>query len=159
MKKLTAIVLILLAAALTGCQSAPQAAGPEATPGALVTPAGYGDITGTRWVLRSMTANGQTTQPTDPGIWLQFDDNYQVSGQATINRYFGAFRINDQGQIQWPAPLGYTRMAGNFNLLRQEIAYFKALPQTDRIRLDDSRLILANEPGTVELVYAPAETE
>lgn len=181
-KKYIFFVAIVAAGLLAGCQSpapeqtpsqapapretaivqpAPQetpAPQPDEVRGTLITADNLAQVTGQTWTLQSMTIGNRETQLTSPLPTLKLETDGAFAGQSFINRYFGSYQVDKQGRLQWPAPIGATRMAGPMDQLMKEIEYLKALPQTDRMTLDDdSRLVLRNETGAVRLVFAQAQ--
>jgi heat shock protein HslJ len=174
MEKMTGIILICMLGVVAGCQSEQAAPAPQAAPtpqtaapaprppqivleATRVTPDNFQQAAAAKWTLQSMTLDGETLDVPEPQPTLLLEPDQTLSGQAFINRYFGSFRIGDNGRIRWPAPIGATRMAGNFNLLRREIQYLKALPLTEWMAVRDSRLILTSSDAQTRLLYAPAQ--
>jgi len=85
------------------------------------------------------------------------DENGRVTGKATINRYSGNLKLQDDGEIVWYQAFIMTRMAGPPELMQQEMDFTQALMQTSRIYLKASKLVLKNNNGSTVLEFNPAK--
>ena len=57
----------------------------------------------------------------------------------------------------WSKAFGMTRMAGPPEMMEQEAKFMQALPQTSRIYLKGSQLILASEDKSTGLEFQKAD--
>jgi ABC-type Na+ transport system ATPase subunit NatA/heat shock protein HslJ len=152
--KNTGLVLCLLAILLFGCGEANQSQ-PAKTP---ITAENFQTIAGMQWTLQQMTLKGKEYPLVGEKPFIQFVDDSKVNGFASINRFFGSFKVDEDGHVSWPGPFGSTRMAGPQDLMDQEDAFLKALPQTDRLSKDGMYLHASNEDEKIKLIfYVPVE--
>ena len=78
----------------------------------------------------------------------------RVAGLASLNRYFGSYKVSADGRIDWAAPtFGATQMAGTPELMLQETQYLDALARVSNARMEGPRLRLSSDDGTIELVF------
>lgn len=123
-----------------------------------ITPRRIKDITGAEWHLKKMiTDNKSIPLIADTKNSFSCDEDGKVAGVASINRYFGNFTLKDDGEIIWSKAFGMTRMAGPPELMEQEAKFMQALPQTSRIYLKGSQLILAGEDKSTWLEFQKAD--
>jgi heat shock protein HslJ len=114
--------------------------------GKLITPQNLNDITGVEWHLKQMIKdNEKITLVKDSQTTFACDENGRVSGKATINRYSGELKLQDDGQIVWRKAFIMTRMAGPPELMQQEADFTQVLMQTSRLVLNDSKLVLISD--------------
>lgn len=112
------------------------------------------DIAGIEWHLQSMKTNNQTVSLIkDTKNTFSCDENGQVAGMATINRYFGSFSFQKDGEIIWNKAFGMTRMAGPPDLMEQEAKFMQALPLTSRIYMKKGKLVLISSDQTTLLEF------
>ena len=148
------LVVALGLLGLVGC----RAAGDETKSSkALITSENVNQIVGTQWILKEMTLDGNEHRLTGKRPYVQFGDDGEVSGFASVNRFSGRMQLDGQGRIRW-FPLRSTRMAGPRELMDQESAFLLALPRTRCLSLDGTCLHAQSEDGQVEFVLrTPAE--
>ncbi|MEM7537931.1 MAG: META domain-containing protein [Chloroflexota bacterium] len=101
-------------------------------------------LAGTAWI--AVTLNGEPTDDAQP-ITLQFEAD-QVSGNATCNRFFGPYVVDDS-QITI-GPLGTTRRACRSP---QEPAFLEAIASVQSFEFANDQLSLLNGDGDVVLVF------
>ncbi|MHC4554545.1 MAG: META domain-containing protein [Planctomycetota bacterium] len=107
-----------------------------------------------QWFLQQMTVDGEAFELAGEKPFIQFDaDENKVTGFASLNRFFGSFKIDEAGRVQWPGPFGSTRMAGSPQQMEQEDAFLKALPRTERLSKAESNLYAVSEDGKTKLVF------
>lgn len=125
--------------------------------GKLITPQNLNDIAGIEWHLKQMTKNNEIiTLVKDSRTTFVCDENGNVSGQATINRYSGNLKFQDDGEIIWTKAFIMTRMAGPPQLMGQEADFTQVLMQTSRMILNDSKLVLKSTNGSTVLEFHSA---
>jgi len=91
-------------------------------------------LSGTDLRLVQLVVDGKPVETADYTITLRFADGGKVSGRSSVNRYFGAFELNKEGEIIWPkGALGMTRMAGPAPAMDLESQFSKALTATTRL--------------------------
>lgn len=113
--------------------------------GKMTTPQNFSDIAGTEWRLKQMTKDNKKIRLVkDSQITFACDENGSVAGKATLNRYSGSVKLQDDGKIIWSKAFIMTRMAGPPQLMEQEANFTQVLMQTSHIRLSDSKLVLMN---------------
>ena len=126
--------------------------------GKLITPQNLNDITGIEWNLKQMTKDNETIALVkDSKTTLACDENGRVAGKATINRYSGDLKLQDDGEIIWSKAFIMTRMAGPPELMQQETDFTQSLMQTSRMYLKDSKLVLLNEDQSTLLEFEQAK--
>ncbi|OQY07826.1 MAG: hypothetical protein B6I25_00725 [Planctomycetales bacterium 4572_13] len=148
--KTTVQIFVILALLITvGCQESEKAL--AQTP---ITSANFKAIAGMQWILREMTVEGEAFELVGEKPFIQFNaDENKVAGFASVNRFFGSVEIDGEGHVQWPGPFGSTRMAGPPEQMKQEAAFLKALPQTNRLSKAGINLYAASADGQTELVF------
>ena len=120
-----------------------------------ITPQRLKDITGIEWRLKKLiTDNKSIPLIKDSKTTFSCDKEGKVAGVASINRYFGNFNLKENGDIVWNQAFGMTRMAGPPELMEQEAAFMHALPQTARMYLKASKLILISKDKSTTLEFA-----
>ena len=123
-----------------------------------ITPQRIKDITGVEWHLKKLIADNKSIPLIeDTKNSFSCDENGKVAGVASLNRYFGSFTLKEDGEIIWSKAFGMTRMAGPPEMMEQEAKFMQALPQTSRIYLKGSQLILASEDKSTWLEFQKAE--
>ena len=122
--------------------------------GQLITPQNLNDVAGVEWVLAQMTKDKQTIALVKDSQTTFFcDENGKVAGKATINRYSGNLKLHDDGEIIWSKAFIMTRMAGPPEFMPQEADFTRALMQTARMTLKDSKLVLKSDDGSTILEF------
>jgi heat shock protein HslJ len=142
---------ILFILACTGAQS--DKAGTKID-GNLITSQNLSSIVGIEWNLAQMTKDSETIALVkDSQTTFECDDTGRVTGKATLNRYSGNFKLQDDGEIIWNKAFIMTRMAGPPELMQQETDFIQVLMQTSRIILDDAKLVMMNADRSNLLEY------
>ena len=150
MKKAIQIFAILALMVAVGCQESEKAQSSQTT----ITTKNFKTITGMQWILQQMTVDGEAFGLVGEKPFIQFDaDENKVTGFASVNRFFGSVQISKEGRVQWPGPFGSTRMAGPPEQMKQEDAFLKALPRTNRLSKSKNNLYAASTDGQTELVF------
>jgi len=110
---------------------------------------------GVDWKLTKMVRDGKDVPlVTNSKITANFHAAGRLAGMASVNRYFGSYKAGGDGRIEWAAPgFGATRMAGPPQLMQQEGWFLDALGKVSTARMEGTRLILANDDGSVELTF------
>jgi heat shock protein HslJ len=104
-------------------------------------PAGQAEtLSGRSWVAEDINGKGvmdmlQTT--------LEFGEDGKVGGNAGCNRYFGSVKIEGD-KIEF-GPLGATRKMCPESIMNQEDAFFKAVPEVVRWRIENGLLFLYSD--------------
>ncbi len=108
------------------------------------------DLDGTSWVLSQI---GSTTPTRDSNVTLTFASG-KASGNATCNRFSGAYEVEGTGLSF--GPLMTTMMACPD--LDQETDYLAALALVTSYRVAQDQLHLLDSEGTTVLAYEPQRT-
>jgi heat shock protein HslJ len=122
-------------------------------PGAQVTQASGGDLTGSVWSLAQL--NGQQLVPTT-SITIIFTSGGKLSGSSGCNRYSGAY-TSSGNSFQTTSPLASTMMACPQPIMDQEAAYLNSLAAARTYSVSGSQLILSDSSGKNALVYQAQE--
>ena len=141
--------LSLLTPAAAGKQA--QSLTLETMPTDPVTP-----IEGTLWYLSSYTndaGNTMAAQTFDQDASIRFSEG-QVSGNATCNRFFGAYSL--EGNALTIQPGGSTLMACPDQFMTQEQAVLNALGRVDGYAIANGTLQLQDAEGKVLLTFDQA---
>ncbi len=155
MKITIQILAILGLMIVSGCQESEKAQSVQIP----ITSDNFKTVAGMQWILQRMTVDDKAFELVGEKPFIQFDaDENKVTGFASVNRFFGSVEINGEGHVQWPGPFGSTRMAGRPQQMKQEDAFLKALPRTNRLSKAGINLYAASADGQAELVfYVPVE--
>ena len=122
--------------------------------GKLITPQNLGEIAGIEWNLTKMTRNNAVVALVeDSQNTFACDDDGKVTGKATLNRYAGSLKLQQDGRITWSKAFIMTQMAGEPELMEQETNFSQALVQTSHMYSKDSKLILKNQDGSTTLEF------
>jgi len=149
------IFSLLLIIACAGAQS--DKAGTKID-GKLITSQNLGDIAGIEWNLAQMTKDSETIALVkDSQTTFECDDTGRVTGKATLNRYSGNLKLQDDGEIIWSKAFIMTRMAGPPELMQQETDFIQSLMQTSRIILNDAKLVLKSHDESTVLEFNSAK--
>lgn len=145
--KRTAILLalgLLLAAKLCAATDVGRA---TARPGGLaVKPAQLAEVVNIAWCLQNMTrAKVRVDLVVGAKITLTFQETGRVMGIASVNLYYGPFRLRQDGLIEWLEAFTTTRKGGPPILLKQEALYLETLASTTHAYQAGELLILENE--------------
>ena len=108
------------------------------------------------WRLVKWVASGvdKTIAPDSP-VTIAFDPSGKVSGNASVNRFTGTYRFDEDGRLRWP-PTGFalTRMAGSPVLMSQERAFLTSLKRTSTYKVDGQQLVLQSPNASIVLTFA-----
>ncbi len=119
-----------------------------------IAPQNLNDIAGIEWHLKQMIKDNETIALVkDSQTTFACDENGNVVGKATLNRYSGNLQLLDDGEIIWSKAFIMTRMAGPPELMQQEADFTQALMQTSRIILNGSKLALMSDDRSNLLVF------
>ncbi len=116
-----------------------------------------GRIDAGQWVLQEMTVDGRAVELTGRPPTIAFEADGRVFGFASVNRYFGSVQITDRGELSWSDGFGTTKMGGPPEAMKQESDFLNALPNTQRITLDNNTLIAASNDHTTQLIFTAAQ--
>ena len=131
---------------------------PKNKDGRLITPQHMTGVAGIEWLLTRMTKGNETIALVkDSQTTFTCDENGRVSGQATINRYSGSLKLQNDGKIIWSKAFIMTRMAGPPELMQQEANFTRALMQTSQMMLRNSKLVMKSEDGSTILEFEPVK--
>ena len=144
------IFLIAFALILQSCAGDQADVSKSDAKGIRMTPENIAEIENIEWTLNKMVKDKQDVALIkDADVTFSYRGDGQVAGQATVNRYFGNFEMNDKGDINWEkTKFGMTMMAGSPELMDQEKAYMETLSKTDSMYRLGSVLFLENKGGT-----------
>ena len=150
MKTTIQILAILALMMAAGCQESQETQRDRTA----ITSKNFKTIAGMQWILQQMTVDGEVIELVGEKPFIQFNaDENKVTGFASVNRFFGSVKIDGEGRTQWPGPFGSTRMAGPPEQMKQEDAFLKALPRTNRLSKTGINLYAASADGKTELVF------
>ncbi len=155
MKQYATLMIIVGISTLLACAGT-QTGGPGIKNDAvLITHQRIDDISGIEWHLTKMKmADKSISLIENSKTTFSCDEDGKVAGVASINRYFGNFNLKENGDIVWNQAFGMTRMAGPPELMEQEAAFMHALPQTARMYVKASKLILISKDKSTTLEFA-----
>lgn len=113
-------------------------------------------LAGGEWRVAEL--NGKPLLP-DSVVTIQFDRQGRISGAASVNRYFGAFKLTGEG-LSFPQPIGSTMMAGDENLMAQEAAFHQTLGAISRFKIGPDGALLLESPkeGSIKAYRAREKT-
>jgi heat shock protein HslJ len=114
--------------------------------------------TGDSWQLQKMIKDNQQLDllETTP-ITFSCDEQGNVSGMASINRYSGAFTVRDDGTLSWQgAGFIATKMGGPPERMEQEQAFLETLSNTSQGHVEGSTLVLNSEDNANVLEFSRA---
>jgi heat shock protein HslJ len=110
---------------------------------------------GNEWRLVKWLSSGveKTIAPDSP-VTIAFDPSGKVSGNASVNRFSGTYRFDEDGRLRWP-PSGFalTRMAGSPALMTQERAFLTSLKRTSTYKVDGQQLVLQSPNASIVLTF------
>lgn len=145
---------IMICCLLFACSATHPHKTPKEAEGVLITPQLLDKIVGIEWHLIKMTLDGEPNPMIENSkVTFACSHEGQVTGVASINRYFGNLKLAENGGIVWNKAFGMTRMAGPPELMDQESLFMDALLKTSRMVLNDSKLELKNKDRSVELEF------
>jgi len=158
MKPYAIVMMVIGVSTLFACTGTQSGGSGTKIDAMQITPQRIKDITGIEWHLQKMiTDNKSIPLIGDTNKTFSCDDDGKVAGVASINRYFGSFTLKEDGDLIWNKAFGMTRMAGPPELMEQEAKFMQALPQTSRIYLKGSQLILASDDKSTWLEFQRAD--
>lgn len=154
MKQYATLMIAIGISTLLACAGTQTGGTGMKTDAIQITPQRLKDITGIEWHLTKMKMNHKSIALIeDSKNSFSCDKKGNVTGVATINRYFGNFNLKENGEIVWSNAFGMTRMAGPPELMKQEAAFMQALHQTSRMYLEVSTLTLISEDESTALEF------
>lgn len=110
---------------------------------------------GNEWRLVKWVSSGldKAIAPDSP-VTIAFDPSGKVSGNASVNRFSGTYRFDEDGRLRWP-PAGFalTRMAGSPALMAQERAFLTSLKRTSTYKVDGQQLVLQSPNASIVLTF------
>ena len=152
---LMAVFALLFFLACAGTDNTDIGHDPDGKP---VTPQNLKDIAGIEWHLTRLKKDNESIALIKDSLTtFACDENGRVSGKATLNRYSGNLKLNDDGEIVWSKAFIMTRMAGPPELMQQEADFTQALMQTARMMLGDSKLVLKSDDRSTILEFEAAK--
>jgi heat shock protein HslJ len=110
------------------------------------------------WQLQKMVKDNQQLDllETTP-ITFSCDEQGNVSGIASVNRYSGAFTVSDNGTLNWQgAGFIATKMGGPPERMEQEQAFLETLGNTSQGHVEGSTLVLNSEDNANVLEFSRA---
>lgn len=114
---------------------------------------GVADVFGKPLILTSLVTDGQPHPiPTKPRLNITINSNGTCSGFSGVNRFFGRFRIEDDGAVN-AGPFGSTMMAGPAELMDLETAFHKTFGSVKRIEIMGKTVNLLDSTGATVLVF------
>ena len=141
----------LLVFACAGARLENAAGGSAALP---ITSQSLGQIAGIEWYLAKMTMDNKSiTLVQNSETTFGCDEKGNVTGRATINRYSGNLKLQNDGEIIWNKAFIMTRMAGPPELMQQEALFTQALMKTSRMLLNGSNLTLRSQDTSTVLEF------
>jgi heat shock protein HslJ len=146
MKQYLNLLLVFGILFITACAGTQSDSAGTNFDGKLITPQNLSSIAGIEWNLAQMTKDSEAIALVkDSQTTFECDDTGRVTGKATLNRYSGNLKLQDDGKVIWSKAFIMTRMAGPPELMQQETDFIQALMQTSRIILNDSKLVLMSD--------------
>ena len=126
--------------------------------GTKITSGNFERIVGMQWILKEMVVDAQAYALTGEMPFVKFEADGKLNGHASVNRFFGAVKIDAGGKVTWPSPFGSTRMAGPEGLMNQECAFLATLPKIEKASIKKIYLTFESLDGKSKLVfYVPVE--
>ena len=150
MKKIFCIAALLGMLIAAGCEESQVNQSGQT----MITAKNFDTIAGMQWILQQMIIDGEAFELVVENPFIQFNaDENKVTGFASVNRFFGSVKIDENGRFQWPGPFGSTRMAGPQQQMSQENAFLKTLPRTQWLSKTGSNLYAVSDDGQTKLVF------
>ena len=154
MKLYATVMTVFVLLSVLACAGTQSGGTGTKTDAMQITPQRIDDISGIEWHLTKMKmADKSISLIENSKTTFSCDEDGKVAGVATINQYFGNFNLKENGDIVWNKAFGMTRMAGPPELMEQEAAFMHALPQTTRMYLKASKLILISKDESTTLEF------
>ena len=102
------------------------------------------ELTAIRW---RATYIGAEPVPADAGVWVQFEVDGSISGNAGCNSFFGSLEKTESGVKV--GPLGATRMACPEPAMSRETAFLGALQQATAFEVAGQRMMSLDSEGNL----------
>lgn len=106
--------------------------------------AGGIELTATRW---RATYVGAEPVPEDAGVWVQFEVDGSIAGNAGCNSFSGSLEKTESGIKV--GPLGATRMACPAPAMSREAAFLGALQQATAFEVAGQRMMSLDSDGNL----------
>lgn len=120
-----------------------------------ITPLVLSQVTNQDWALEEVFGVTLPAMPKAPT--LSFDDEEEsLFGFSGINRYFGTFTIDSQGNLSI-SPIASTKMAGEEELMDLENRFTSRLEDTERWLIEGDHLILLGRENKLLLKFRPVD--
>ena len=149
----TTLTTLITLPLLFACQGKPG----EGTP---VTANELGQVCEHEWRLQAIEQGGKPLALVpDSTVTFQCTAEGGVAGMASVNRYFGGFKLDQAGQIEWAEGFGSTLMAGPEPLMTQEQLYLRSLPNTRNIQLQGGTLLLSSDDNSLVMRFGHSPSE
>ena len=113
--------------------------------------AGGAELTAVRW---RATFIGAEPVPDDAGIWVLFEVDGSIGGNAGCNSFSGSLEKTDAGVKV--GPLGATRMACPNPAMDRETAFLSALQQATVFEVAGQRMTSLDSEGNLLVEFARA---
>jgi heat shock protein HslJ len=111
-------------------------------------------------LTRLVIAGEEKSLPAQPIITLKIVSDGLLGGNSGVNSYFGGFKVDDAGHVQWSKPgFAVTLMAGPEDLMNLEQQFLGALQSTQLIRVLGRGLIFETEDSATRLTFEEVNQE
>jgi heat shock protein HslJ len=100
--------------------------------------------------LERLVSAGQNValSPANP-ITLRLGAGGRIAGKSAVNRFFGAYQLEQDGTLKWPnAALGMTRMAGPESAMQLESKFASALTASQKVLVSSDTVRFESKDGT-----------
>ena len=149
----TTLITLITLPLLFACQGSQSDSAP-------VTVSELGQVCDQEWRLHAIEQDGkQLALVADSTVTFQCTLEGRVAGMASVNRYFGGFKLDQAGQIEWAEGFGSTLMAGSEPLMAQEQLYLRSLAMTRNIQLQGDTLLLSNDDNSLVMRFGRSPSE
>lgn len=144
----TVLITLTTLPLLLACQDSQK----ESTP---LTISDLSQVCDQEWLLHSIEEDGKRLALVpDSTVTFQCTLEGRVAGLASVNRYFGGFKLERAGHIEWAENgFGSTLMAGPEPLMAQEQLYLRSLTRTRNMQLQDNTLLLSDGHNTLVMRF------
>jgi heat shock protein HslJ len=143
---------------IVACAGTQEDNAPSDPDGQLITSGNLNDIAGLEWILTKMIIEDKEVPLVkDSETTFKCDQEGGVTGKATLNRYSGNFKLQENGQISWSKALMMTRMAGPPELMEQESNFSQALMKTVKMYHQESKLVMISPDRFIVLEFEPSK--
>lgn len=113
---------------------------------------GGAELTGVYW---RPTYVGPEAVPEDAGLWVQFEVDGSITGNAGCNSFFGSLTSTDAGVAV--GPLGSTRRACPGAIMDRESAFLSALQQATIFEVGGERMNCLDDDRTLLIEFVAGE--